>query len=299
MNPVDPQGEGTNIRITDGITNDYKFQITRPGIYRVFVHKAFMQIQWQRLERPESIYLVGDATPTGWDNTKSEEMRVLYEREGNDVFPCYRWTGFLKKGHFKFILKRGTWISLVPTARAHESIIPGYCHELSENYQGDYRFNITEEGEYDIFVWYKNGDYSLELITIKKDQDVYLLGEATSAGWSNNNPIKMNIEKVEGDRFRTLYTWEGYLNTGHFKFITEPGTWNSLVPVNAAHYDASSEEKHPFTNIYRGDYRFFVTEAGNYKMTFSLREKWFTLTKSTDSRSTIYLVGDATPTGWG
>ncbi len=58
-------------------------------------------------------------------------------------------------------------------------------------------------------------------------ENLYLIGDATAAGWDNNNPIQGT--KVE----EGVFTWTATLNAPspdqRFKFLTEVGTWINTI----------------------------------------------------------------------
>jgi hypothetical protein len=53
------------------------------------------------------LYLVGSATPTGWDNTTATNMYALY-RDGENA-DVYYYTGYFASGEFKMVETKGNW----------------------------------------------------------------------------------------------------------------------------------------------------------------------------------------------
>lgn len=270
-----------DVNITNGFTGDYKFNVSRDMYCSVIIDTKTWTVKVQENKDNLPLYLVGDATPTGWSNTKATPMI----KESNGV---YTWSGEMKSGHFKFITQLGTWNSIVPTGKAHETIMSGRVHNISDNYQGDYRFVLGTGGYCTIRVDLNN--YTM-VLTKKPAQNLYLVGDATPNGWSNTQATPM-IRESEG-----IFSWRGYLKAGHLKFITHLGTWNSIVPTIKAHEDVIPEFRHYVSDNYQGDYRFNLLDAGYYNIYVNLNESTMYI-DNLDSNASVYIIGDATPTGW-
>lgn len=255
-------GETCNVNITNAINGDYKFNITKDMTCSVFIDTKNWTVKVVENKEDIPLYLVGDATPNGWYNTKATPM----VKESTGVFT---WRGYLKAGHFKFITQLGTWNSIVPSIKAHETIIPEYKHSISDNYQGDYRFVLLDAGYYNIRV--NLNDNTMYVDKDNSDANIYIIGDATPTGWYNN--AAMPLSKLQ-DR---VYQWQGTLKAGHFKFITRLGTWNSLVPVPTSNEAISIGAMHQVTNNYRGDYRFVLSEKNDYIVTLNLDNHTFTV----------------------
>lgn len=67
---------------------------------------------------------------------------------------------------------------------------------------------------------------------------LYLTGEATPAGWSENLPEE--LIPVGGNCF----VWDGWLNTGEFKFINTRGDWGSSIVADS--YNLSIDTEGPY-----------------------------------------------------
>lgn len=250
--------------ITNGVQGDYKFKITKSAIYNISVNVQNWTIEVTEKQDKASLFLVGDATPNGWLNTMATPM----ERESEDV---YTWEGELKTGHFKFITHLGTWNSIVPARKGHEQVITNYTHTLSDNYQGDYRFVIPETGIYKVKV--SLSDMSM-VLTKQPGNLIYLVGDATPNGWYNTKATPMT-EIGDG-----IFKWTGTLTAGHFKFLTELGTWNSLVPYMGFSEKVTVGTTYYVSNNYQGDPQFILEKAGLYTVTVNLNTREMNLKES-------------------
>ncbi len=267
--------------ISTNYQGDYRFILPEAGTYKITVDIEKNTMVVNKLVSNKLIYLVGEATPNGWDNTKATPMEQITDN-------IYIWRGEMKAGHFKFITQLGTWNSIVPVNKNNESVIIDHYHTISTNYQGDYRFILPAAGVYKITVDLQNNTM---VVNRPKPDKLYLVGEATPNGWDNTKATQMAQESED------IYTWEGELKAGHFKFITQLGTWYSIVPTLKAHEQIITSYNHNISEDYQGDYRFIIPETGTYSIRVSLPTMLMTV-KRLPSNNLIYLVGDATPNGW-
>ena len=229
------------------------------------------------------MYLVGSAVPCGWTNANPEVMT----KQDDGIFV---WTGFLKKGEFKFLLRRNAWDpSVNPTSTKNIESEGTYNVNITNANNGDYKFNIVKDMNCTVFIDTKN--WTVKVVENKENIPLYLVGDATPNGWNNAKATPMAKESTG------IFTWNGYLKAGHFKFITQLGTWNSIVPSRKAHETIIPEYKHSISDNYQGDYRFVLLDAGNYTIRVNLNENTMYVDKDSGDAN-IYIIGDATPTGW-
>jgi hypothetical protein len=105
-------------------------------------------------------------------------------------------------------------------------------------------------------------------IALTYDQ-VYMVGNATSIGWSINDAIPMTPTPGNADEF----TWEGPLFAGEIKFPTAL-SWSSDTFMSATPGQAISDDKALLALSGNPDYHWVITdaEAGNYKITLNTKE---------------------------
>ncbi len=114
---------------------------------------------------------------------------------------------------------------------------------------------------------------------------LYLIGDATPNGWSADNATEMTRTS------NGIFSWEGNLTVGNFKFIT---TLGSFVPS----YNKGTDGK----LVYRSsddepDEQFYIEEDHYYQMTANLLTGVLTLAKAegeTPAYDNLYFVGDMT-----
>ena len=132
------------------------------------------------VERPQELYLVGNATPNGWDAQRAQYMRQDTEDQSK-----FTYEGVLSRGEFKLLLHPGQWL-------------PCYVRNAEDSTKMVYR--ATEEDYPDCKWWIpKKSNYRIEAhldsLTIAITDlggdyeepifyELYMIGDATPGGWS-------------------------------------------------------------------------------------------------------------------
>lgn len=189
---------------------------------------------------PENLYLIGSATPAGWNNNAPVQMEKVNDYE-------FTYTGGLTEGEFKFpwVVGDAMWSS--ETYMAMESgekvgkngIANGEAY-LTDNGQPDNKWVVTDPGRYKLtFVIDKTdtafGELKVEYLGELADA-IYMLGSATGAWFSNEGTP---VYEQDGK-----FVWTGDLNYYDedkiFKFCLSRGDWDKvtfLVPTEVNHND--------------------------------------------------------------
>lgn len=123
-------------------------------------------------------------------------------------------------------------------------------------------------------------------------QEYYLVGDATDAGWNNDNNNQVLFrDATDGKKF-TLTT---YFKAGAFKLLEKKGQWQpqwgQVGGVLAGNPGTQSGDPDSFS----------IATAGYYTFTLNMNDKSYTLkpyTGSTTAYTTIGIIGSATPGGW-
>ena len=141
-----------------------------------------------------------------------------------------------------------------------------------------------------------------------KTSTLYMVGDATPNGWSIDAPTPLTATEEDP----LVFVWEGPLYAGEMKLCLVPGSWDAgfIRPE----INGTEISREPITNatftMHAGDpdNKWKVTEAGVYSLTFDLRN-WTmssTFVKELDAPTiepieaeALFMIGDATPTGWG
>ena len=177
----------TGVSFIKGFEPDYKWHIknSERGMYRLSldIRPGAERMLMRRFDGFDGIWLVGDATPSGWFLDNATKMAFITHSTKYPPFGYYEWRGHLNTGELKFStdLQRdfmGGWYlapskGAEPTGVAETAI---YINKSDDWYKNmypelsiadiDYKWNIKEAGEYYIRV-----DYLYDKITIRKQEE--------------------------------------------------------------------------------------------------------------------------------
>lgn len=105
---INNQGPGTGLNVVKwsesekpGGANDFKWNIPG-GVYKIRLDTRDMKIDIVKFVPFTMLYLVGDATPNGWDIGNATAMNATSDPNR------FTWTGNLKEGEIKFSCDRQT-----------------------------------------------------------------------------------------------------------------------------------------------------------------------------------------------
>ena len=131
-----------------------------------------------------------------------------------------------------------------------------------------------------------------------------MLGDATPNGWDNNNPTEL----VKKSKY--IFEYEGELKAGEMKACIEKGSWDVpfIRPASAdCKINKNGVESGDFVFTTGPDNKWRVEEAGIYRLTLDL-EHWtvkaefiseIEVKQDPIETETLFMIGDATPGGWG
>lgn len=107
----------------------------------------------------------------------------------------------------------------------------------------------------------------IPLYNIPLYENLYLVGDASPAGWDIDNPTPMTVDP--NDPF--VFTWIGPLTVGEFKIATATGNWGCdyFMPV----VDGETDLSKTTLELVKGgnpDKKWKITEAGNYKIAVNI-----------------------------
>ncbi len=169
------------------------------------------------------LYMLGDATRVGWDNVNPVELISLGEG-------VYEVIDSLKAGgYYKFIPTPGQWAPQYGTDGTGTWDAGNLVLRPTENDPDPAALEAPPaDGIYRITVDVNNLTYTVE------ETGLFILGDATTAGWSADDALPMAL--VEAYVF-TLTT--DLAADANYKFITDPGNW---APMYGA-VDGENEEE--------------------------------------------------------
>ena len=299
---------------------DNKWRVTDAGKYRLTFDLRNWTMSTEYLgenDAPviepieaEAVYMLGDATPNGWDNNNPTELvkksQYIFEYEGE-----------LKAGEMKACLEKGSWdVPFIRPSSADCKINKSGVEsgDFVFTTGPDNKWRVEEAGVYrltlDLEHWTITAQFIKE-IEVSTDaietETLFMIGDATPGGWSMDDASKFTRSTTN----KYIFTWEGELVTGAMKAcLVQDGTFSCpfLHPTVADTSISSAGVAAPGFDFYAGDpdNKWKVTEAGKYLITFDLQKRTITAKFITDEgeaktpieTETLFMIGDATPNGW-
>ncbi len=220
----------------------------------------------------ENLYILGDATPVGWNIGSPLKMT---QNETNPYL--WEWEGELIAGEFKMPTFTGDWCDGAWINASQPNQLLSATDYIStfgcDGPDNKWRVNANDAGDYSITVDVENE--TIHILSMDKPdyESLFLLGDATPAGWNIQSPIPL----VKNETNPFLFTWEGLLVPGELKFSTYTGDWCDGEWINASQPNqAISATDYIITNGCDGpDNKWIVTagEAGDYMISIDLRNR--------------------------
>jgi len=246
---------------------DNKFTITKGNSYQIDVNLLTLSIVVTGTAAPlySKLWIVGDATPNGWNINSPNQMKP-------DLFNAYvfHYNEVMKAGEFKIPTSTGNWggdfyrpltnhppITDTTTALVYGSTSPP-----------DNKWLLTNAGPYKITL---NIQYnSIHITPFTPYTALWIVGDATPAGWNINNPTPLTA--VAGDPY--TFTYSGPLKAGEFKIPVKTGDWGCDYFRPEVNHPSLTDINAPFIAHGAGaadanDYKWSITTTGNYKITFN------------------------------
>lgn len=205
------------------------------------------------------LYLVGEATASGWDNVIPDEMVPL----GND---CFLWDGYLQAGDLKFINNIGSWDNSLVAPEYNLMFSEGVSYDLGFTPEGapDHKFVNNRAGFVRIVVDLRNRRVNF------RRPAVGLVGEA-ALGWLSITDIIPLFADDDGNLI-----WSGQLRSGELKMLAD-GAFD-WAPCYNAKTAGEQFTAGCHTMVYNTsdkdaggnyiDFKYVVPRAGLYTLTF-------------------------------
>ena len=236
---------------------------------------------YEPLPVPAALYMVGDATPNGWDEKNPTELT----KSSNDP-GVFTYQGEMSAGELKFLTIIGEWLPSYQRGADANTLV------LRTDFgQPDEKFKIEQGGIYKVTVDVIEMTFQAEALASSPYNALWIVGSAAPKGWDIGNADAM-IQDAS-DPF--VFTFNEELVAGEFKIAT-------AKDFNAPFYrPVAADQPITETDIQLSagdpDHKWNIVEPGPYKITLNLRENTINITKYTPYEN-LWIVGDATPAGW-
>lgn len=182
---------------------DEKFAIEESGVYALELNLVELTISIEKQEGPEYdvLYMLGDATPNGWDIANAVEMN----QDPDNLFQ-FTWEGVLTPGEFKVPVNRDPDFGQDMFMPEPDDPTQVYLHEGGD--EDDNKWQIEEENYY--YTTLDLADMTMEIEPL----ELYIVGSSAPNGWDIGNATKLTQDP---DNWY-IFTYEGELTAGEFKF---------------------------------------------------------------------------------
>ena len=233
----------------------------------------------------KSLYIIGDATATGWDANTADSLTPDPDIPGE-----FHYTGTLTPGSFKFITTKGL---LLPSY--NEGSDTAHLFYRSLDSQADDPFMITTASVYTIDVNLVALTISIQKAAAPLYSKLWIVGDATPNGWNIDNPNQMKVDVFNP------YVFHYYenLNAGEFKIPTTTGNWGADFYRPLTNHPPISDTTATlvFGNTNPPDNKWQITTAGAYKISLNILYNSIHIEPFTPYAA-LWLLGDAAPNGW-
>lgn len=257
-----------------------------------------------------NLYVVGDATPNGWNIDNPTPLTATAE----DPL-VFTWEGNLYTGELKFCLVTGSWDAafIRPMENGTEINRDAIVAAPFQMHAGDpdEKWRVTEAGIYRLTVDCRNWTISTSFVRTQdapvvepiEAENLYLVGDATANGWDIGSPVETEKKSAY------IYEYTGPLTAGEFKACIATGSFD--VPfirpaTNGVTLSKDGFAENEFIFVANPDNKWVVTDPGIYHLTFDLEHcnvtgefvQEIVNEKTPIETETLFMIGDATPGGW-
>lgn len=206
------------------------------------------------------LYMVGDATPNGWDKNRATEMQW-----DMNTLSGYTWTGKLHSGELKILLTTEDWLPCYVRDSLDETHM---VYRAADEDYPDLKWQIDLPGSYTIDVDTKARTIAITLNEVTElYEHIYMIGDAAPGGWSWDNLTEMQHPEKD------LFIYEGPLNAGQIKFPTEiKSDWSGEM-IYAPTPDCAPSENGTF-DIHKGDpdNKWLIPASGKWSITINIHD---------------------------
>jgi len=243
---------------TDFSQPDNQFTVNSAGNYKITVDLYKLTINIVKLAGPpySQLWIVGDATPNGWDIGNAAEMR----RDPGDHF-IFQYNEILNSGEFKIATKKDFNAPFYRPTMNHPDI-SSTAVQLNAG-DPDNKWYITNPGAYKITLNLHDTTISIKPFT--PYTKLWIVGDATPNGWNIDNPNQMQLDPNNP----YIFTYDGPLTAGEFKFPTATGDWGTDFFMPAINHQPLDSTTVVFTPGGSPDKKWQITTAGNYSITLN------------------------------
>lgn len=232
-----------------------------------------------------TLFIVGDASPAGWDITNAVEITPSTTIPGTFVYQ-----GSLSVGAFKLAVSRDDCFCQDFYTKDETDATKIVYNENGSG--ADLQWQITESGEYKVTVDLLNLTITIEPLTAPPFSQIWIVGDASPSGLNIDSP--QAFTQSTANPF--IFTYEAHLTAGSFKILAgSTGDWcgDWYRPLTDGQ-DLSITSVVQSSGCSPDDkWTISSSDAGRYKITLNTSNNTISIQKVN-----LYIVGDGGPNGW-
>ncbi|HPT15374.1 MAG TPA: SusF/SusE family outer membrane protein [Bacteroidales bacterium] len=222
----------------------------------------------------ETLYVYGNATEAGWDNTKAVALTA-----GDDP-GTFTWQGQLSSGEFEFLTVLGQDFPSYVKGSSETALVL-----RSSASQTDNRWTVSDPGIYKLSLNLLDLSISITQMPGPAYSQLFMVGSSAPNGWD----ISQATELVQNPDNLYEFSYTGVMNPGEFKFPVNRNTdWGQDMYMKV-------DDTHMY--LHHGgdpdDNKWTIDKKGYYTITLNLQDLSIKI-----DRLKLYMVGSATPIGW-
>lgn len=265
---------------TDGITScdmvyttspDDQWKVTKAGRYRLSFNISDLKFTAEYLdgETPvKPLYIVGSATPGGWSLDNATELTV--DPSSHDV---YTWEGVLVAGEFKASFEKDFDSPFYRPAGGNFEIPASGVStgKMAYTTSPDDKWVIVTPGKYRMTLDVAGLEFRIEFLeAVAVIKPLYMIGTATSGGWSLDDATELMPEEDN----ENVYRWEGTLAEGTFKVCAEKDFSAPFYRPVSAGCEVSEKGVADPRVVFTAspDDQWNVVKAGKYSIALNIKE---------------------------
>jgi hypothetical protein len=224
----------------------------------------------------DRLWIVGDATPSGWDVDNPREMTI----DPDNSFQ-FKYNESLTAGEFKIPTTLHNWSTDWFMPPTNNPPLTSTAVTIIQGGSPDNKWRITTPGLYKILLNISSTPF-INITPFTPYPNIYIVGDATTGGWDISNSRVMTPDPS----YPYIFTWTGPLKSsgeGAFKFPLDFGNWGGdfiMAPAESSRLTTTT-----FTFVKGGtsypDNKFVVKpgEDGTYKITINQLKETISIQK--------------------
>lgn len=283
-------GEGGLVYRTDDSQPDDQFSVEESHCYKVDVNLLDLTVSYTQVEGVQppysTLYFVGNETDWNFLQMTQDPVDPFLFRIG--VF-------FTKGGEFKFGTAEGSWENMYKAPRENAPYTDQEV-QFIKGFDPDPKWVLNSDETnlaYKICLDIRPGAERMMMNLYTPYTEMYMVGSATPNGWDLGNATPMTLDASDPN----VFVWSGRLAEGELKFSADKqDDWNGAwfmataegeAPTGQPQHvlfinksDAACQAQYKDVSVGSLDYKWVISEAGNYTVTLNQLTQEVTFAKN-------------------